>query len=67
MSKSLFRKEELARLRKRYAERGKEGKSRLLNEFCEQHGYERKHAIKMLGDKLGACRGQAPWEAVTQI
>jgi len=40
--------EELERLRRRYAGRGKAGKSRLLDEFCEQHGYERKYAIKLL-------------------
>jgi hypothetical protein len=52
MGKQICREEELARLRERYNGRGKEGKSRLLDEFCEQYGYERKHAIKLLGNKL---------------
>ena len=43
------REAELDRLRRRYAGRGKEGKGRLLDEFCEHHGYERKYAIKLLG------------------
>ena len=42
MNKTLSRTEQLQRLRRRYAGRGKEGKSRLLDEFCEQHHYERK-------------------------
>jgi len=46
------RKEQLGQLRWRYAGRGKEGKSRLLNEFCEQYGYERKYAIKLLQNRL---------------
>jgi len=48
MQRTTERNEELERLRRRYAGRGKEGKSRLLDEFCEQHGYERKYAIKLL-------------------
>lgn len=58
MSKELCRQEELQRLRERYARRNKEGKSRLLDEFCEQYGYERKHAIKLLGDALPKASGQ---------
>jgi hypothetical protein len=49
MARKIDRKEELERLRWRYQRRGKEGKSRLLDEFCEQHDYERKYAIKLLG------------------
>jgi len=40
----------LLRLRARYARRGKQGKSRLLDELCEQYRYSRKHAIKLLRD-----------------
>ena len=43
----------LPRLRQRYASRGREGRSRLLDEVCEQWGYERKHAIKLLGARAG--------------
>lgn len=53
MQRMTERKEQLERLRRRYAGRGKEGKSRLLDEFCEQHGYERKYAIKLLQGPLG--------------
>ena len=48
MQRMTERTNQLERLRRRYAGRGKEGKGRLLDEFCEQHGYERKYAIKLL-------------------
>ena len=48
MQRNTNRNDELERLRRRYAGRGKEGKSRLLDEFCEHHGYDRKYAIKLL-------------------
>ena len=51
MQKVTERNEQLERLRRRYAGRGKQGKSRLLDEFCEQHGYERKYAIKLLQNR----------------
>lgn len=59
MKKSSCRKEELERLQGRYEGRGKEGKTRMLDEFCEQYGYERKHAIKLLGDQLPKAKGGA--------
>lgn len=43
----------LPRLRQRYANRGREGRSRLLDEVCEQFGYSRKHAIKLLNAHAG--------------
>lgn len=46
--KALTRLEQLNRLRQRYAQRGKQGKTRLLDELCEQFGYSRKHAIKLM-------------------
>ena len=45
------RKEVLERARQRYGKRGREGRSRLLDEVCELCGYERKYAIKVLGGK----------------
>lgn len=48
MQRKLDRKEQLAVYRWRYQGRGSEGKSRLLDEFCEHYGYERKYAIKLL-------------------
>ena len=41
----MSRKEYLAKMRWRYAQRGLEGKSRLLDEVCEVCDYERKYAI----------------------
>src|ERR1051325_1529119 len=58
MSNRLERQEELRRLRERYARRNKEGKARMLDEFCEHYGYTRKHAIKLLGDSLPKASGQ---------
>ncbi|WP_231363910.1 hypothetical protein [Verrucomicrobium sp. 3C] len=43
--------EVLGRMRERYARRGRKGKRRMLEEFCEQWGYSRKHAIKLLSGK----------------
>ena len=48
-----IREEMLPRLRQRYANRGLEGRSRMITELCEQFGYNRKHAIKLLGAKAG--------------
>ena len=42
------RKEVLEQARQRYGKRGREGRSRLLDEVCELCGYERKYAIKVL-------------------
>ena len=57
-----MKKDGLAKLIGRYARRHREGKSRMLDELCEDHGYERKYAIKLLGAGLppgagGAMRG----------
>ena len=46
--KTISREEQLERLRKRYEPRGAVGKSRILDELCEQYGYHRKHAIRLL-------------------
>jgi hypothetical protein len=42
----------LPKVRTRYEKRGREGKTRLLDELCEDHGYERKYAIKLLNGSL---------------
>lgn len=47
------REEMLPRLRQRYADRGKEGRSKIIDELCDQFGYSRKHAIKLMGAKAG--------------
>jgi hypothetical protein len=46
--KAISRQEQLEQLRWRYARRGEEGKSQMLDELCQQHGYHRKHAIRLL-------------------
>ena len=51
MSREL-KQELLSKLQRRYARRNREGKSRMLDELCEDHHYERKYAIKLLGDTL---------------
>ena len=60
MPDKLNRKEQLERLRWRYLQRGKEGKGRLLDEFCEQYGYERKYAIRLLSQVKGAQPKKSP-------
>lgn len=50
MKNAVKRIEEIKRLQQRYAGRGKKGKGRMLDEFCDHHGYERKHAVKLLND-----------------
>jgi hypothetical protein len=44
-------------MRQRYVERGREGRSRLLDEVCEQWDDSRKHAIKLLTGKAGRGGG----------
>jgi len=51
--KTISRDEQLAGMRQRYQSRGPEGKSRMLDELCEQHGYHRKHAIRLLNGLAG--------------
>jgi len=41
----------LPRLQARYAQRGQEGRSRMLDELCQEYHYERKYAIKLLEGK----------------
>jgi len=48
----------LSKLQIRYARRNREGKSRMLDELCEDHHYERKYAIKLLGDSLPVACGR---------
>jgi hypothetical protein len=47
----------LPRLQARYERRNREGKSRMLDEVCEDYGYERKYAIKLLKGALPPSRG----------
>ncbi len=58
MSQAL-RKDWIPKLQARYAGRGREGKSRMLDELCQDYEYERKYAIKLLGGSLPEPSGQA--------
>ena len=48
----------LPQWQERYGRRSREGKSRMLDELCEDHGYNRKYAIKLLGDSVPEIRGK---------
>jgi len=50
----------IPRLRARYAQRGREGRSRMLDELCHDYHYERKYAIKLLRVKLPLPAGRKP-------
>lgn len=56
----------LAKLQGRYARRGREARSRMLDELCEDYGYERKYAIKLLGGVLPIPSGRVHPGAVRQ-
>ena len=51
------RREVLGKMVERYGRRGREGRSRLLDEVCELCGYGRKYAIKLLGGKTPIAGG----------
>ena len=53
-----LRIEWLPKFQRRYAQRNREGKSRMLDEFCEDYGYERKYAIKVLSNHLPVPAGR---------
>lgn len=47
----------LPKVQARYEKRSREGKTRMLNELCEDHGYERKYAIKLVNGSLPKFNG----------
>lgn len=49
----------LPKVQARYEKRSREGKTRMLNELCEDHGYERKYAIKLLNGSLPKFNGRS--------
>src|SRR5205814_7336270 len=57
MSKEL-KKDWLPKLQARYARRHREGKSRMLDELCDDYQYERKYAIKLLSGGLAPVSGR---------
>jgi hypothetical protein len=56
--KTQSRDEQLARLRMRYAGRGREGRSQMLNEICSEQGYTRKYAIRLLRGTVPQSSGR---------
>ena len=57
MRKEIRRAEELKRWQERYERRNRQGRVRMLDEFCEQYRYERKYAAKLLGNGLPEPKG----------
>jgi hypothetical protein len=57
MSKEL-KKDWLPKLQVRYSRRSREGKSRMIDELCDDHKYERKYAIKLLSGGLALAPGK---------
>jgi len=65
----------LPKLRTRYQNRNREGKSRMLDELCADYDYERKYAIKLLrgtvavpsGRPCSAARWITPFTQFTQL
>jgi len=57
MSKELKR-DWLPKLQERYGHRNRQGKSRMLDELCEDYEYERKYAIKLLSGGLPVGPGR---------
>jgi hypothetical protein len=53
-----MKSEWLPKMQIRYAQRSRDGKSRMLDELCEDYGYERKYAIKLLSDGLPEPSGR---------
>lgn len=53
-----MKNEWLPKARMRYAKRSREGKSRMLDELCEDYDYDRKYAIKLLKNRLPTARGR---------
>jgi hypothetical protein len=49
--KTISREEQLERWRQRYKNRGVEGKAQLLDLLCQDYGYHRKHAIRLLNGR----------------
>src|SRR3954462_12454393 len=53
-----LKKEWLPKLQARYARRNREGKTRMLDELCEDYEYDRKYAIKLLSGGLAPPAGK---------
>src|SRR5438067_5789041 len=53
-----LKKDWLPKLQARYARRNREGKTRMLDELCQDYEYERKYAIKLLSGGLAPPAGR---------
>lgn len=53
---SQSKREYLARIKDRYRHANRQGKARILEEFCAVCGYHRKHAIRLLNADGRCCR-----------
>src|SRR5262245_11490113 len=69
--KSISRPEQLARWRHRYQHRGAGGKGPLLDQLCEEYGYHRKHAIRLLNgpvvDKKSPPGPEPRYEGISEV
>jgi hypothetical protein len=69
--KCISREEQLERWRRRYRGRGAQGKAQLLDQLCEEYGYHRKHAIRLLnGTALSRKSPPGPeprYQAITEV
>src|SRR6185437_1432143 len=57
MSQEL-KKDWLPKLQERYLRRNREGKSRMLDELCQDYEYERKYAVKLLSGSVPIASGK---------
>jgi hypothetical protein len=57
MSQEL-KKDWLPKLQERYLRRNREGKSRMLDELCQDYEYERKYAVKLLSGSVPIASGR---------
>jgi hypothetical protein len=57
----------LPRLQARYEERGRPGRSAMINELCADYGYERKYASKLLGRALPLPSGRKKPDAAGKV
>lgn len=68
---TISREEQLERLRQRYGQRGLEGKRRILDQLCEEYGYHRKHAIRLLNGqarpKLSPPGPEPQYEPIQEV
>jgi hypothetical protein len=58
--KEMTRDEQLEQLRRRYQQRGNQGKARILDELCDLYGNHRKYAIRSMTKTLVSPRRPPP-------